>query len=167
MKGRTTAFLAFAFCFLPFAFSQEPPTAKPDMPATTAIKPVPLDSEFEELYGDYALLLQEINRIETATGQITITLPVTELRARAISKEKKMQAWVDAHKVGRGWVLDWQKKEFHEPDVKTAVSRGGSVTRPNSQEPEIGRGGPVTRPGTPEPEKAKAAVQPSPSETKK
>ena len=163
MKGRTTAFLVFGFCLLPFAFSQEPSTAKPELPATSAIKPVPLDSDFEELYGDYALLLQEINRIETATGQITITLPVTELRARAVSKEKKMQAWVDAHKVGRGWVLDWQKKEFHEPD---ANRRGGSVTRPSNQESEVGRGGSVTRPSGQDPQKGKPPAQASPNEAK-
>jgi hypothetical protein len=156
MKARTTTFLIFAFCLLPFAFPQDPPAAKPPVsvgapPAAPAAKPVALDPEFEELYGDYALLLQEIDRLESATGQVVITLPLRELRGRALAKEKKMQAWVEAHKVGRGWVLDWQKKEFHEPEKKAEVG---------SRQSEVGSRGA-------EKAKSRAAAQASPSEDKK
>jgi len=90
----------------------------PVSPTPAATAPVALDAEFTELYGDYALLRQEIERIETATGQVTIPQSLRDLAARAQAKEKRMQAWVNAHHVGAGWVLNWQDKRFEEPAKK-------------------------------------------------
>ena len=127
--------LLSAFCLLPFAFPQSPPKA--DAPksvesAKSADTPVALDAEFVELYGDYALIRQEIERIETASGQVTIPQSLRDLSTRAQAKEKKMQVWIVAHHVGAGWVLNWQDKRFEAPGKEERAGVG-------SRKLEVGR----------------------------
>ncbi len=107
--------------------AQEPPPAS-SAPSVKSADAVPVDDEFMEMYSDYALLVQEIERINNATGTITIPQSLRSLRTRAQAKEKKMQAWIDAHKVLPGSKFDVQGKRFVAPVVQKSEVR--------SQKPE-------------------------------
>lgn len=107
-------------------------TEIPSKPGAPAALPqtVALDDEFTELYGDYALLVQEIERIDNATGTITIQQSMKALRTRAQAKEKKMQAWIDAHHVPPGATLDMQGRRFIAKAVPPAAKPETAPVKP-------------------------------------
>jgi hypothetical protein len=130
-----TAFLIFAFLPLPSSFPQDAPKADPPKPAESLkyADTVALDPEFIELYGDYALIRQEIERIETATGQVTIPQSLRDLSTRAQAKEKKIQVWIKAHQVGTGWILNWQDKRFEAPAKEQSAEKPKEKAEARSQ----------------------------------